>query len=253
MWWWELGAGNVPGMYITTRLICIIVFSPYSWNHNCFHPVSELEKLRLRKASYLAQGHAGSHQPNLISWTHVCHAPALRCSECWECDPHTVRSAGLGGRSCLSASSTEWQVAFPSWRGVLESARPTPAVSPGPTDLDEPLVPELLPTQTYTVDAAGEPGHGSSPSPLTCQGPPFSVSPPIPGRGPPGAAYLVYNMPTCCQMGSRKVTAYCRTLKWEYVSPTRIIYGLTVNQSLRLRILAPEGCFITLSIKMPCT
>ena len=58
------------------------------------------------------------------------------------------------------------------------SACPTPAVSSGPTDQDNIVVPELLPTQTYTVNAAGEPGLGSSPSPLTCQGPPASVSGP---------------------------------------------------------------------------
>jgi hypothetical protein len=52
-------------------------------------------------------------------------------------------------------------------------------------------------------------------------------------------------------MESRELTVYHHMQKWEYFFPTQIIYGLTVNQSLNLKILAPLGCFITLSIKMP--
>lgn len=51
-------------------------------------------------------------------------------------------------------------------------------------------------------------------------------------------------------MESREVTAYHHTLESEYFSPTQIIYGLAVNQSLKLRISVPRGCFIIPSIKL---
>lgn len=112
--------------------------------------------------------------------------------------------------------------------------------------------PHVDAAQTHMVNTAHELGHAESPTPLLCQVLPPHLRPMMSGHSPLGAAYLAYNI-LMCQMRSGDMTVYHHTLKWECFLPTQIIYGLTVNQSLNLRILAPQGCFITLSIKMPCT